>query len=87
MKNKLTDLNDHLFSAIERLNQEGMKPEKIQTEVTRGKAIAQLSEQVLKSGALALEAEKFRAEIGYGRTSPKAHLPALLENGNGSDAD
>jgi hypothetical protein len=38
MKNKLSDLNDHLFAQIERLANEEFTPEKIEIEVKRGNA-------------------------------------------------
>lgn len=38
MKNKLGDLNDHLFAALERLNEEDMTSEEIAKEASRAKA-------------------------------------------------
>ena len=87
MKNKLEDLNNHLFEAIERLNDKDLKPENVHNEVTRGKTVAQLSEQLLKSGTLALDVQKFMAEVGYGRTAPQVHLPKLLEHRPHDTAD
>ena len=46
MKNKLTDLNNHLFAQMERLSEEGMDVEKIELEVKRTDAIVDVAEQV-----------------------------------------
>ena len=35
MKNKLSDLNDHLFSQLERLSDEALTPEEIEREAKR----------------------------------------------------
>jgi len=35
MKNKLGDLNNHLFAALERLNDESLSVEQIETEAKR----------------------------------------------------
>lgn len=40
MKNKLSDLNDHLFTQLERLTNEDLNPEQLQMEIERGKAIS-----------------------------------------------
>ena len=58
-RNKLTDLNDHLFTALERLNDEDLEdPQKIEGEVKKAKAIVGISDQIIKSAAITLEAVK-----------------------------
>ena len=64
MQNKLSDLNNHLFAQIERLSDEDLTPEQIQTEVRRADAICDISEQIIKSAALQLSAVKLVAEHG-----------------------
>lgn len=56
MKNKLTDLNNHLFAQIERLSEEGINPELLQTEVSRTEAIIRVSDQIIKTASLSLKA-------------------------------
>lgn len=44
MKNKLTDLNDHLFAQMERLSDENMSAEAIEREHKRSQAIVAVEE-------------------------------------------
>lgn len=64
MKNKLTDLNDHLFVALERLNDEDIKGEDLNAEIQRSRAIAGVAKNIVQNAALVLEAEKFKRESG-----------------------
>lgn len=38
-KNKLSDLNDHLFMTLERLGEEDLSNEELEKEIERSKAI------------------------------------------------
>lgn len=64
MKNKLTDLNNHLFAQLERLGEENLEPEKIEQEIKRTDAIVKVSEQVINNAQLALDAAKMIAANG-----------------------
>lgn len=56
MKNKLSDLNNHLFQCLERLNDpELTDPEKIAAEVKKSKAVAEVGEILLEAGRLEME--------------------------------
>jgi hypothetical protein len=59
MKNKLTDLNDHLFMALERLNSEELSGEKLCEEIDRCKAMSQVANTIIDNGKLMLEAAEF----------------------------
>lgn len=50
MKNKLSDLKNHLFTALERLNEDGLSDEQIKTEITRAQAVAEIG-KVIVDGA------------------------------------
>jgi hypothetical protein len=56
MKNKLTDLNNHLFAEIERLSDEDLKDEKLTQEVSRARAIVGVAEQIISNGRLIIDA-------------------------------
>jgi len=64
MKNKLTDLNNHLFAQMERLSEEDLTPEQIETEAKRADAIVSLSDQILRNADLTLKACKLVADHG-----------------------
>jgi hypothetical protein len=56
MKNRLIDLNNHLFAQLERLTDEELTPEQIATEAKRSEAIVSISEQIIQNADLALKA-------------------------------
>lgn len=69
MKNKLIDLNDHMFAQLERLGDEDLAGDALKQEIERGKAIANVGRQVIDNARLALDAHK--VELEYGRTQSK----------------
>lgn len=64
MKNKLIDLNNHLFAQLERLSEEGLTPDQIENEVKRTEAIVSVSQQIVSNADLALKGAKLVAEHG-----------------------
>jgi len=64
MKNKLGDLNNHLFAALERLNDESLSAEQIETEAKRAAAIVDIADQVIGNADLQLKAARLFAEHG-----------------------
>lgn len=65
MKNKLTDLNNHLFAQLERLGDEDLSAEQIEQEAKRAEAIVSVAEQVVRNADLQLKAASLLAEHGY----------------------
>ena len=53
--NKLSDLRDYIFMALERLADEDMSNEKVQQEVEKAKAIAQLSATIIASAKVEID--------------------------------
>lgn len=74
MKNRLSDLNDHLFAQLERLSEEGMTSDQIDTEVKRGAAIVGVADQILRHASLQVQAAKIMSDHG---NDPTNHLPSL----------
>lgn len=60
MKNTLGDLNNHLFAQLERLSDEDLKGEKLDKEIKRARSVNQVASQIIKNGALVLQAEKYK---------------------------
>lgn len=64
MKNKLSDLNNHLFAQLERLSEEGLSPEQIEQECQRADAIVAVSDQILQGANTQLKAATLIANHG-----------------------
>ncbi|MBK4216111.1 hypothetical protein JJJ17_09255 [Paracoccus caeni] len=76
MKNKLTDLNNHLFAQLERLSDEGLSLEQIEQEAKRADAIVSISDQIMRNADLSLRACKLVADHGDRFLN---HLPMLAK--------
>lgn len=64
MKNKLIDLNNHLFAQLERLGAEGLTVEEVDKEAKRTDAIVMVSKEIIANADLALKAARLVAEHG-----------------------
>jgi hypothetical protein len=65
-KNKIADLNDHLFAQLERLNDETIKPEKMELEFQKAKAISNVASQIIKANKLTLDAMRILKDGSVG---------------------
>lgn len=66
MKNTLTDLNNYLFEAIERLNDDELTEEELDKEIKRSEAVQKIAKTIIDNGTLALQAKKHLDEYGQG---------------------
>lgn len=64
MKNKLVDLNNHLFAQLERLSDEELSAERIDLEIRRTDAIVDVAEQIVRTAVTQLRAAELVAEHG-----------------------
>lgn len=65
MKNKLSDLNNHLFAQLERLGDEDLTAEQIDKEAKRADAIVDISEQIIRTATLGLKAATLLSDNGH----------------------
>lgn len=73
-KNTMTDLNNHLFEQLTRLNDEKLKGAKLEEEIERSKAVTSVAKEIISNGKLVLE-----AKIKVGDMIKKEDLPKMLE--------
>ena len=82
MKNTLGDLNNHLFAQLEKLGDDDLTGEELESELKRTDAICDISEQIIKNGELQYKAMKHMDEYGYERQKavPELVLYRRTEN-------
>lgn len=78
MKNTLTDLNNHLFEQLERLNDEDLTIDELESEIRRSRAISTVAEKVIKNATVLLDATKFVSEYG------EKDVPKIISGNNKS---
>lgn len=74
MKNTLTDLNNYLFEAIERINDDSLDDAGLEKEIKRSEAVQKIAKTIIDNGNLALQAKKHMDEYGQGAN---VQLPML----------
>lgn len=82
MKNTLSDLNNALFEAIERIQDDDLTDEQLGKEIRRAEAVTKVAEVIVRNGELALKTMQHLNEYGYGRNrrdGDLAPVPAMLE--------
>ncbi len=70
MRNKLIDLNNHLFMQLEKLSDDDIKGDALQDELARSKAITGIASQIINNAKLALDAHK-SINDGLIKTAPE----------------
>ena len=74
MKNNLSDLNNHLFSMLETLEDEKMTDKRLEKELKKAQAICSISSQILKVASVQISAIKTADQCGL----LNKEMPALL---------
>lgn len=75
MKNNLSDLNNHLFSMIEAIEDgDDMTDEQMDRQLKKARTVCTVSEQILKVARLQLSAMNIAEACGY----KNDELPALV---------
>jgi len=74
-KNRLSDLNDHLFAQIERLSDEDLPLEKIDQEHRRAEAMVSVADQILRTAAIQMQAAKMIYD--FDGSDPRPYLTTM----------
>lgn len=77
MKNTLNDVNNYLFEAIERLNDDSLSDEELEKEIKRADAVTKVAKTIIDNTNLALNIKKHLDEYGQGANYK---IPGLIES-------
>ncbi len=77
MKNTLVDVNNYLFEAIERLNDDTLTDEQLEKEMKRADAVTKVAKTIVDNTNLALNIKKHLDEYGKG---DGYKLPGIEDN-------
>ena len=80
MKNKLIDLNNHLFAQLERLSDEEIEGDKLTEEIERSRAIGQIARNIIDNARLALDGQKALGET-------VRRLPLMISSDEGKNGE
>ena len=75
-RNTLSDLNNHLFEQLERLNDEDLSDIDLEKEIKRSKAICNVAKTITENANTVIQGQKVICEYGLKNTN----VQSLLEN-------
>lgn len=75
-RNTLTDLNNHLFTQLERLNDDELSKDELDTEIERARAINGVAKNIIENAKTTIQGAKFSAE----HLPSQDQLPAMLKS-------
>ena len=81
MKNTLADLNNYLFEQIERLQDDSLTPEQLETEIRRSETIQKIAGSIIENGSLQF---MVLTHIDEYRPGTEVNLPLLGVGSDGS---
>lgn len=78
MKNTLTDLNNYLFEALERINDDSLTEDGLEKEIKRADATNKVAKTIIDNAQVQLQAMKHMDEYGYNQSKGERIIPAML---------
>jgi hypothetical protein len=78
MRNKNSDLRDHMFAQLERLNNEELTPEQLKTEIERARAVSEVGKVIVESAKTEVLALKLTGKLD--RDNPPKFLGNITED-------
>jgi len=54
-RNKLSDLRDHMFAALERIDDDSLTPEQLKNEIDKAKSIAMVGSVIINSAKVEVD--------------------------------
>lgn len=79
MKNTLTDLNNYLFEALERINDDELTDEQLEKEIKKADATREIAQVIVGNAKVQLEAMKHMDNYGYNTgNKDKPQIPEML---------
>lgn len=78
MNNTLTDLNNYLFEALERINDDELSEEQLDKEIKRAEVTTKVAKTIIDNASVQLQAMKHMDEYGYNQTKTGKTVPAML---------
>ena len=81
VRNTIEDVNNLLVAHLKKLSFDDISPEELELEVTRSKAMVHLTDEILKTQALALRVVETLSEV----TSKEVIPPKMLLGGGVND--
>ncbi len=76
MKNKISDLNNHLFEQLERLNDDELSPEELDKELQRTDGMVKISGQIIETASVTIRAAELVANYGGNPEVMLSHMGA-----------
>lgn len=76
-RNKLIDLNNHLFEQIERLNDDELVGEALEEEIKKAKAITDVSKTIVRNAEVMLQGQKY-IDSSFGNVRNKEVTRVLI---------
>lgn len=77
MKNKISDLRNHMFAALERLNSDDLTEEELKSEIARAQAVSEVGKVIVDSAKTEVMFAKLQ-----GRRGDDFHPTGFLDRGD-----